>query len=372
MAVEDSNDKGGDNSRKIHVSRIPTSFNEETVKRILEETLGSDTVEETILIYKRPDGENEGDEQKDNDKKGKKEKEGDEKEHRGFGFVTFATDESYQEAIKLQSIRGGRKTTSSRKHTLYLRPYTESEDSQNVCFLWTQHRCPYGTECKFNHPPGKGGLLVQTESKKKKKCFQYKKTGKCSRKDCPFAHDFEVEKPVIEDKVTETKKRLHKEKDCIDWKTKGRCKKHEKDKCPYRHDEAVREACIKKKKRKMEAGTDGDGTKSGKKHKQRQPLWVRVFGMNYETKELDIREFLQHCGAIMEIQFPTFEDSGRSKGYCGGVLFHSPKAVAKAVELDGEELMGRWLRIQAGKMLLDQWEEREARSSKEEKEVTND
>jgi RNA recognition motif-containing protein len=58
----------------------------------------------------------------------------------------------------------------------------------------------------------------------------------------------------------------------------------------------------------------------------------------------------------MELTFPTFEDSGRSKGYCG-ILFQSPKAVAKAVELDGKELHGRWLRVQAGKMYLKQWEE---------------
>ena len=80
--------------------------------------------------------------------------------------------------------------------------------------------------------------------------------------------------------------------------------------------------------------------------------------MNYETTEHHVRQFLEGCGTIVEIQFPRFQDSGRSKGYCG-VLFQSPKAVAKALELDGQELQGRWLRIQAGKMLLDLWENRE-------------
>ena len=83
---------------------------------------------------------------------------------------------------------------------------------------------------------------------------------------------------------------------------------------------------------------------------------VRVFGMNYETTEEDIRSFFAECGPIQDVTFPIFEDSGRSKGYCG-VWFSSPKAVSKAVELDGQELQGRWLRIQAGKMYLKQWEE---------------
>jgi RNA recognition motif-containing protein len=56
--------------------------------------------------------------------------------------------------------------------------------------------------------------------------------------------------------------------------------------------------------------------------------------------------------------FPVFEDSGRSKGYCG-VLFTSPKATEKACELDGQELHGRWLSVQPGKMYLKQWAERE-------------
>ena len=65
--------------------------------------------------------------------------------------------------------------------------------------------------------------------------------------------------------------------------------------------------------------------------------------------------------------FPTYEDSGRSKGYCG-VLFTSPKATEKATEMDGSSLHGRWLSIQAGKMYLKQWEEREQERTREMKE----
>jgi RNA recognition motif-containing protein len=381
----DPQDNGEDDLlRKIHVSRIPTSFNEESVKRILEEAVGRETVKEVALIYKRPDdGDNEEEtgKKKEKEKKDKtknKEDVASETEHRGFGFVTFITDDSYQRALDLESVRGGRKATSSRKHTLYLRPYAvKSEASEEMCYLWSQHRCPYGDKCKFVHE-GQGGCLpvASTSDKKKPKCFAFKK-GRCKKGDeCPFSHDFVPSKLHVpsqqqhsqlkdsaDQDVAETKETANKsarpesEKDCINWKTKGKCRKG--GKCPYKHDEALLEAALQKKKRKQEP--DGPNDKNNKKSKRstsKQPLWIRLFGLNYETREHDVRQFLEGCGTIVEIQFPRFEDSGRSKGYCG-VLFQSPKAVAKAVELDGQELMGRWLRIQAGKMLLDQWEDRE-------------
>jgi hypothetical protein len=73
----------------------------------------------------------------------------------------------------------------------------------------------------------------------------------------------------------------------------------------------------------------------------------------------------------VELTFPTFEDSGRSKGYCG-VLFQSPKAVEKAILLDGCELHDRWLRIQEGRMFLKKWEEVENDRRKEQGWGTND
>lgn len=80
--------------------------------------------------------------------------------------------------------------------------------------------------------------------------------------------------------------------------------------------------------------------------------------MNYDTTEKDVREYFEHCGKIREITFPTFEDSGRSKGYCG-ILFTSPYATEKACELDGHDLHGRWLSVQPGKMYLRKWEDME-------------
>lgn len=96
-------------------------------------------------------------------------------------------------------------------------------------------------------------------------------------------------------------------------------------------------------------------------NKVKQPLCIRVFGMNYDTKEEDVRSLFGDCGPIVEIAFPTFEDSGRSKGCCG-ILFQSPKAVEKALLLHETELHGRWLSVQAGEVMLKQWEARERQS----------
>ena len=153
----------------------------------------------------------------------------------------------------------------------------------------------------------------------------------------------------VSKKAEPPKDRPDSEKDCINWKTKGKCRKG--DKCPYRHDEVVRKNALEKKERKRRNQDDG-----GRTEKDRQPLSIRVFGLNYDTDEHDVRAYFEHCGPIVELTFPRFEDSGRSKGYCG-ILFQSPKAVAKAVELDGKELHGRWLSVQAGKMYLKKWEE---------------
>ena len=403
MAAEDfdepnpSQEEGEEFSseNKIHVSRIPSSFDEKAVKRLLEANVGKDSVKEVVLIYKRPEddekeeGKNDGDSsaEKNRNENNKQEStrkatstksakdtskndEESETEHRGFGFVTFVTEEFYQKAVELESVRGGRKATSSKKHTLYVRPYAlqEQESDRQVCYLWAKHRCPYGDGCKFLHQ-GEGGCLDKSQPKKKQKCFAFKK-GKCKKgDDCQFSHDFlpkesEKEEDKEEDKSMKNQdtdkakpKKADSEKDCINWKTKGKCRKG--DKCPYKHDESLRQAALLKKKRKK-GDTIGDDDNESKRSKRgnKQPLWVRVFGLNYDTTQKDVRDFFAHCGPIMEVQFPRFDDSGRSKGYCG-VLFQSPKAAAKALELDGEELMGRWLRVQSGRMLLDQWEERE-------------
>ena len=433
-------------SRKAFLSRIPTTFDSDIVQRIVERKFGEGCVEDVSIVYSREEG-GDGEGGDDDYKKGggavdprsaggtfdrsavnhsknsnsnsNVAAEGeDEREHRGFGFVTFISTSIRDEAIKAGTVRGGAKDTSKRKHTIYIRPLDRSttssssrgddgkefitEDSaagkdgdqfgnRNACHLWSLYRCPYGDECRFDHV-GEGGCisldkepLSKAERDKKKKCFQFKKKGKCKLgEDCPFSHEVDAgtraDKRHMMDSAADGRDGMKKmnvgvgtsksDKDCINWKTKGKCRKlKSKGGCPYRHDEAVREASLAKKEgKKHKRGlattsntSAGDGGKSRGEGKIKQPLSIRVFGMNYDTKEEDIRDFFKHCGPIVEITFPTFDDSGRSKGYCG-VLFQSPKAVEKAVLLNESELHGRWLSVQAGKMYLKQWEERERKS----------
>jgi RNA recognition motif-containing protein len=156
------------------------------------------------------------------------------------------------------------------------------------------------------------------------------------------------------------------EKDCINWKTKGKCRKG--DKCVYKHDPQLQKSAfdkIAKKKRRREEGggvdNDIEDHKSNKKKRrdEKQPLSVRVFGLNYDTTEADLKEWIETNAGhpVQSIIFPRFEDSNRSKGYCG-VYFASPKAAKAAVDTcDSAELHGRWLRVQTGKsMTIDEWE----------------
>mmetsp|Transcript_19255 Transcript_19255/g.21483 ORF Transcript_19255/g.21483 Transcript_19255/m.21483 type:complete len:403 (+) Transcript_19255:71-1279(+) len=359
------NDEEDWDKYKVFISRVPTNFDESSIKRLIEDGLEEENcVIKVSLVLSNE--ENDKAQKSDDEKLSSSEENNDDsrqrqstitnknsnakQEHRGFAFVVLKDAILQKKALDLGKIRGGRKTNSKKKHTMYIRPIIRDEDEQpkkNVCHLWINFRCPYGDACKFTHE-GEGGCVQKSDTKKKQKCFAFKK-GKCKKGDeCPYSHDFDVPK---EEKCIEVPQRPNNEKDCINWKTKGKCRKG--DKCPYRHDEALRQAFLKKnekKKRKL------DSTNDEEENKTRQPLSIRIFGLNYDTTEDDVKEFLKHCGTIVEVTFPKFEDSGRSKGYCG-VLFQSPKAVAKAAELDGEELHGRWLRIQAGKMYLKQWED---------------
>jgi RNA recognition motif-containing protein len=320
---------------KVFVSRIPANFDEGAVQRILEAKLGRGAVMQVAFGYDQEETDDRFD-----DRPSKKKKTEEERKHKGFAFVVLKNQELVKAAIELKSVKGGRKQDSNKQHTLYIGPCLTDEEkeikSSKTCFLWAQNRCPYGDQCKFSHRGP--GSLVERKDKKQRKCRDHRK-GKCklSDADCPFSHDFDVKPRVFEPKPDS-------EKDCINWKTKGKCRRL--DQCPYRHDPAVRDAVLAKKNRKID---------NKKRNRNPQPITVRVFGLNYETTESDVREFFSDCGPITKVDLPVFEDSGRSKGYCG-VSFQSPKAVAQAVKLNGTELQGRWLSVQPGKMYLEDWE----------------
>ncbi|KAL3925790.1 MAG: hypothetical protein SGILL_000171 [Bacillariaceae sp.] len=381
---------------KIHIARVPTKFDGDIVRRILEDKLQEDleSVDDPIiqsveLIYPREDNEEvHTDKQRDKEKTGdlpkNESRKDDAKEHRGFGFVSFSSEKAMTASLKLGTIKGGRKRTSTKLYTFHLRPYHDKEavhtddddgaaddsnghNTHDVCYLWSLNRCPYGDNCKFRHV-GPGCCVNDANSgvdpkerlrKRKGKCFAFKK-GKCNKgDDCPFSHDILPNKvPKLASEVTNeaspTNKPVPKsQKDCINWKAKGKCRKG--DDCEYRHDPELQRKALEKKKRKRQ--DDGKSSEEvTKKRKEKQPLAVRVFGMPYDCTEDDVRDFFKDTGIIHKVVFPTFEDSGRSKGYCG-VWFASPKAVAKALELDGEQLHDRWLRIQSGRSMdVREWE----------------
>lgn len=270
------------------------------------------------------------------------------------------TPELAQSLMQQQTLKGTAKLNSKKKHTIYLSAVAEKGDaSKLVCFLWQQGRCPYREGCKFEHS-GEGGCVPVVPkgdgSSRKKKCWEFLKKGSCPQgESCPFLHTT-TKKPVNSNNSSQQQQLLlqrpDSEKDCINWKTKGKCRKRDTT-CPYRHDETVREKCLAKKKKKRQ--TISSELQQQHKKKQKQPLSVRVFGLNYDTTVADVRTFFDACGTITNVTFPTFEDSGRSKGYCE-VLFASPKAVQQAVLLHETELHGRWLSIQSGKMLEEQWQ----------------
>ncbi|KAL3915627.1 MAG: hypothetical protein SGILL_005558 [Bacillariaceae sp.] len=362
---------------KIHIARVPTKFDEAIVRRILQDKLkeeieGDDVIVKTVeLIYPREDVDGEAGnepERKDTARVDKADK-----EHRGFGFVSFNSQNAMEAALELGTTKVGRKATSKKLYTMHLRPYqdkiaTEKEGDENdeqtnnlhnVCYLWSLNRCPYGDDCKFRHI-GPGGCVNDNAAdmdpnerlrKKKGKCFAFKK-GKCDKgDDCPYSHDVVV--VDLENKESSHHKDIPtSEKDCINWKTKGKCRKGEK--CPYRHDPELQQRALDKKKRKRQE--EGDNEDSNKKRKEKQPLAVRVFGMPYACTEQDVRDLFAQCGTIQKIVFPIFEDSGRSKGFCG-VWFVSPKATEQALKLDGAQMHDRWIRIQRGKTMdVSEWE----------------
>ena len=109
----------------------------------------------------------------------------------------------------------------------------------DVCRLWTKHACPHGAACRFEHPPGLGGLLP-ARAAKPKKCLEFRASGKCSRGDaCPFRHVAKKATPVVggggtaDGGGTAPPVAAAGPKKCFNWVRKGKCRKG--DRCKYDH-----------------------------------------------------------------------------------------------------------------------------------------
>lgn len=70
---------------------------------------------------------------------------------------------------------------------------------------------------------------------------------------------------------------------------------------------------------------------------------IYLKGLPWDTPDEDITAFFKACGKIESVEQPKNPD-GRSSG-TAYVVFGSAAAAAKAVEMDGQEIGGRWLKI---------------------------
>ena len=357
-----------DDARKVFVSRVPRTFDSEALRACLERALGdggsakggTDIIEKAEVIW---------DDEEDCNK--------------GWGFVVF-----YDPAQRSRAVQRG--TVKVKKHNMYLQEVERhregrGRDRGGICFLWKQGTCTHGEHCRFAHDgPGSCAASVaatpeeQAEKKrakkKKIKCFAFRK-GKCKLGDaCEYSHDFNPNEKKEKKSSSSAAAagmaacpvaQTAEQKPCFNWKKKGKCRKG--DKCPYLHltpDEIAARSGggsskkdkkrAKKRKRQDQAGGASGGAswssvRPGDSY-DAEPGQVRVFGMPYSVTEEEVRAFFSSCpGTIDEFDMPLWEDSGRSKGFCG-LKFSSDAGVAAALALDGQEMGGRWLRIQRGKM----------------------
>jgi len=72
---------------------------------------------------------------------------------------------------------------------------------------------------------------------------------------------------------------------------------------------------------------------------------VVVRNLSFDTNEETIRKMLKNCGVISECVLPTFQDSGRNRGWCI-VTFASTEAVERALALGTMSIDGRMVRVE--------------------------
>ena len=76
---------------------------------------------------------------------------------------------------------------------------------------------------------------------------------------------------------------------------------------------------------------------------------VYVEGISYNAAEEDVDNLFRPCGAIIAIRLPRWHDSGKPRGYAH-VEFQDRHGCAAALALDGETMMGRYLRVSRAKV----------------------
>jgi len=76
---------------------------------------------------------------------------------------------------------------------------------------------------------------------------------------------------------------------------------------------------------------------------------VYIEGIPYEATESDVREFFKGCGSLKSIRLPTWQDTGRLRGY-GHLEFGEEDGANEAYKLDGTYLKGRYIKVDKPKV----------------------
>ncbi|KAM7492078.1 hypothetical protein LguiA_034999 [Lonicera macranthoides] len=89
------------------------------------------------------------------------------------------------------------------------------------------------------------------------------------------------------------------------------------------------------------------GTTKASESQQKMDVSTKVYvgGIPYYSTEDDIRSFFEGCGSITEIDCMKFPDSGKFRGIAI-ISFKTEAAAKRALELDGADMGGLFLKIQ--------------------------
>merc|ERR1719262_1012353 len=91
-------------------------------------------------------------------------------------------------------------------------------------------------------------------------------------------------------------------------------------------------------------GKDGKGTKDGKGGKAPRENEVFVGGLSFDCTEEVLRKDFLECGEIASLRLPMSEETGKPRGFAF-ISFTTKEGLEKALKFDGEEYMGRYLKV---------------------------
>lgn len=71
---------------------------------------------------------------------------------------------------------------------------------------------------------------------------------------------------------------------------------------------------------------------------------VFVGGLSWDTDNNSLNDFFTQCGEVVEAKVITDRETGRSRGF-GFVSFTEVDSATRAIDMNGEELDGRAIRV---------------------------